>query len=288
MSSSHLLNHPLIRKVRPFFGVVRRRLRSLPFRTRYQKELLLQDTRLQPQTLALLQQVETRIFHHDGMYTGNGAHYFKVGLSAINCIEEAMEAGQVAPVKHVLDLPCGYGRVLRFLVQRFPEAQFTASDLDRKGVDFCAKTFGAGPLYSEPDLKQLSLDRAFDLIWCGSLITHLDAAGIGGLFDFFQRHLLPGGLLVFSTHGERVIQRMLGREFEYGIAEESIPRIIASYRKTGFGFADYPDATAYGVSLTSPEWIRRQIQELGTLKEVYFRAQRWDEHQDVFGFVQAD
>jgi hypothetical protein len=42
----------------------------------------------------------------------------------------------------------------------------------------------------------------------------LDAAGIGGLFDFFQRHLLPCGLLVFSTHGERVIQTMLGRKFE--------------------------------------------------------------------------
>lgn len=230
------------------------------------------------------------------MYIGNGAHYFKVGLSAIDCIEIAMNASGLASVGHVLDLPCGHGRVLRFLVHRFPNAKFTAADLDRKGVDFCVQTFGAEGIYSQLDLADFSLNCQFDLIWCGSLITHLNATGIQELLAFFVRHLMPGGLLVFTTHGERVIHQMLNRKFDYGIAEENIPLLNDSYRKKGFGFADYPNtdyygipltnsgATDYGVSLTTPEWIRAETRKLG-LKEVYFCEHGWDDHQDVYGFL---
>lgn len=218
------------------------------------------------------------------MYTGDGAHYFKVGLSAIRSIEAAVDAAGLSSVRSVLDLPCGHGRVLRFLVQRFSEARFTGSDLDRKGVDFCVQTFGVKGVYSQEDVSKFSLGHQFDLIWCGSLITHLDAAGIQELLAFFARHLLPGGLLVFTTHGERVIQKMLNRKFDYGIANENIPMLIDSYRKHGFGFADYPGASGYGVSLTTPEWIRAEAEKLG-LNEIYFREHGWDDHQDVYGFV---
>jgi SAM-dependent methyltransferase len=245
---------------------------------------LLRDAKLTDQERELLKQVESRISYNDGMYTGNGAHYFKVGLSAIGLIEAAMDAAGLASVGRVLDLPCGHGRVLRFLVQRFPQAGFTAADLDRKGVDFCVRTFGIEGIHSQLDLTRFSLQHQFDLIWCGSLITHLDAFGIQKLLAFFARHLLPGGLLVFTAHGERVIQKMLNREFDYGIADENIPSLIDSYRKSGFGFADYPRASGYGVSLTKPEWIRAESRKLD-LDEVYFREHGWDDHQDVYGVV---
>jgi SAM-dependent methyltransferase len=245
---------------------------------------LLNDPTLSDKERKLLNQVETRISPGDGMYTGNGAHYFKVGLSAIDCIEAAIDAAGLASVRRVLDLPCGHGRVLRFLIQRFPEARFSAADLDRKGVDFCVRTFDAEGVYSQLDLTDFSLDRQFDLIWCGSLVTHLDATGIRDLLAFFVRHLLPGGLLVFTTHGERMIQLMLNRKFNYGIANENIPLLIDSYRQNGFGFADYPGASGYGVSVTTPEWIRAETRKLD-LNEVYFREHGWDDHQDVYGFV---
>ncbi|HET6891847.1 MAG TPA: hypothetical protein VFH31_12150, partial [Pyrinomonadaceae bacterium] len=105
-------------------------------------------------------------------------------------------------------------------------------------------------------------------------------------------------------HGDRVIQQMLNRKFDYGIAEENIPLLNDSYRKKGFSFAHYPSAadygiplttpegfgfadesaTDYGVSLTTPEWIRTEAAKLG-LNEVYFREHGWDDHQDVYGFV---
>jgi SAM-dependent methyltransferase len=284
MDYIHKLKVLLPRSLHPRLGAARRRLRTLPERTRRQKQRLLDDPALEAKERELLKQVESRISPGDGMYTGDGAHYFKVGLSAIRSIEEAIDAAQLGSVRRILDLPCGHGRVLRFLVQRFPEAEITASDLDRKGVDFCADVFGIEAIYSAPNLDQFSLRGQFDLIWCGSLVTHLNDTGIRALLAFFARYLQPKGLLIFTAHGERVIQRLRDQEFEYGIALESVAPIMEAYRKEGFGFADYPGASRYGISLTSPEWIRRAASEIG-LGEVYFRARGWDDHQDVYGFT---
>ena len=284
MDHTQRLKSILPSRLHPYLGAIRRSLRSLPARTRGQWQRLVDDSTLSDKERKLLKQVEHRISPGDGMYTGNGAQYFKVGLSAIGCIEAAMNAAGLGSVEQILDLPCGHGRVLRFLVQRFPKATFTASDLDRKGVDYCVRTFGAEGVYSQLHLSEFSLDHKFDLIWCGSLITHLDEAGIQNLLAFFARHLLPGGLLVFTTHSERAIQKILNRDFDYGIANQNISSMIDRYRIRGFGFANYPGASGYGVSLTNPAWIRAETRKLG-LNEVYFREHGWDDHQDVYGFV---
>lgn len=266
-------------------GDIRRRLRARPSRTRRQKELLLKDTSLLPSERNLLHPVESRISPHDGMYKGDGNHYFRVGLSAIHCIDAAITtAGNVNP-KQILDLPCGYGRVLRFLVHRFPEAAITACDLDTDGVDFCTETFSVGGVYSKVDLSDLSLAAHFDLIWCGSLVTHLDEPRITALIRFFQRHLAPGGLLLFTAAGDRVAEWMLSGEFDYGIAKSAIPIITSEYSESGYGYTDYPYLADYGISLTSPAWIRAQVKQVGNLREVYFEKHGWDDHQDVYGFV---
>jgi hypothetical protein len=168
---------------------------------------------------------------------------------------------------------------------RFPEAAITACDLDTDGVDFCTETFGVDGFYSNPDLSRLSLDSDFDLIWCGSLITHLDEPRIFALMKFFQRHLVMGGLLVFTAAGDRVVEWMLSGEFDYGIAKSAIPRIISQYSDTGYAYTDYPYMPDYGISLTSREWIRVRVKQVGSLREVYFAEHGWDNHQDVYGFV---
>src|SRR5437870_5169480 len=122
MSSTRLLNNSFVKKFRRPLGRVRRWLRSRPRRTLRQREKLLRDATLTLSDRKLLERVETRISPNDGMYVGNGAHYYRAGLSAIDCIEQALIAARISTVRNVLDLPCGHGRVLRFLVHRFPEA----------------------------------------------------------------------------------------------------------------------------------------------------------------------
>jgi SAM-dependent methyltransferase len=285
MNSAKTLKRVVPSPLWPYLGAVRRFVLSIPPRTRLQKKKLLSDQTLTEAERDLLSKVDSRIYYNDGMYNGDGVHYFKVGLSAIRCINEAIAAAGLKTVRAILDFPCGSGRVLRFLVQRFPEAEITACELDHGPVEFCVRTFGARPAYSSLNLDEVSLDSRFDLIWCGSLATHLNERGIVALIKLFRRHLVDGGLMIFTTHGDVVPHRIVAREFDYGLAPEQIERIGADYPATGYGFEDYPKAKDYGVSVTSPEWVRARVREVGGLREVFFKERGWDNHQDVFGFV---
>src|SRR2546430_3513029 len=167
--------------IRRPLGATRRWLRALASGTRKQKKRLLASGTLAPDERDLLNRVESRISYQDGMYTGDGDRYFRVGLSAIQCLNDALSIAHVESPGNILDLPCGYGRVMRFLVHRFPDATITACDLDPDAVRFCAETFGALPVRSSENFEELSFDTQFDLIWCGSLATHLNQSRIVAL-----------------------------------------------------------------------------------------------------------
>jgi SAM-dependent methyltransferase len=269
----------------PYLGALRRWLRAMPPRPRLQKQRLLSDPSLTETERELLAKVSGKIYFNDTMYDGNGAHYYKVGLSAIKCINEALAQARLEEVRTILDLPCGSGRVLRFLAQRFPQAKLTACEIQAGPVQFCVRTFGAEPAYSSVNLDEVTLVKKFDLIWCGSLATHLNERDIVALLRLFARHLAAGGLVVFTTHGNFAANRLSRREFDYSVPEDQIERIGRDYRQSGYGFADYAGESNWGVSLTSPEWIRERVHELGGLREVFFKERGWDDHQDVFAFV---
>ncbi len=220
---------------------VRRHLRALPARTASRKRELLADPTLTNSDRELLRQVSSRVDSHDDMYQADGVHYIKVGLSAIKCIDEAVKGADRRAVKTILDLPCGSGRVLRFLRERFPEAEITASELTPGPVEFCVRTFGALPALSSANLDEVSMGRSFDLIWCGSLVTHLKEPAIVALLKLFRRHLTAGGGVVFTTHGDFVAHRM-NEECNYGLPREETPRVRREYATNGYGYADHSGA----------------------------------------------
>ena len=273
---------------RPFWsylGAVRRWVRTVPPRPLLNKRRLLADPALSESERELIKKVSSRIYYGDGMYNEDGVHYYRVGLSAIRCIDEALQAANLKNVRTILDLPCGGGSVLRILVPRFPGSEITACELASGAAEFCSRTFGARSAFSSLNLDEVSLGKEFDLIWCGSLVTHLNETGIAALLKLFRRHLSENGIMIFTTHGDFVARRLPTGDFDYGLTEEQINRIGIDYPKSGYGFEDYPGEKNYGVSLTSPRWIRARGQELGGFREVYFKERGWDNHQDVFGFV---
>src|SRR5882672_4150671 len=76
----------------PYLGTVRRWVRTVSPGSRRAKQQLLADSSLSEDERALLNNVSSRIYYNDGMYHGDGLHYFKVGLSAISCINGALES----------------------------------------------------------------------------------------------------------------------------------------------------------------------------------------------------
>lgn len=128
------------------------------------------------------------------MYTGDGRRYFSVGMSAIRCVDDALRTCDLADPTTILDLPCGFGRVMRVLAARFPDAKITACDIRPRAVAFCVRRFKAEGVISARDFDELRFGRQFDLIWCGSLLTHMNAAQSLALLDLFARSARVGGL----------------------------------------------------------------------------------------------
>src|SRR5262245_53000610 len=67
------------------------------------------------------------------------AHYLSDALSAIENMEASLAAAGRTwrDVGSCLDLPSGYGRVTRHLVQRIEARRITACDIDAQAVRFC-------------------------------------------------------------------------------------------------------------------------------------------------------
>ena len=233
----------------------------------------------------LIKEINLKRCYYDEMYENDGSHYLKVGLSAISCIEDAIRESEANEIKEVLDLPCGYGRVMRFVKARFPGAALTACDLNKHAVDFCAKEFGATPVYSKINLDEFTIGKKFDLIWCGSLITHLDIEHTKQVLRFFYRHLNTGGLLVFSMHGKEVMHNLKTRKYDYTLSNAAIEKIIAETESIGYGYANYKRTSGYGISLTTGAWMKQALDEVGQWKNYRHMETAWDNHHDIYTVV---
>jgi acetyltransferase-like isoleucine patch superfamily enzyme/tetratricopeptide (TPR) repeat protein len=219
----------------------------------------------------------------DEMFTGDREHYFGVGKSALHGIETALSAARQPRTKilNILDLPCGHGRVMRHLKAAFPHAQITACDLNRGAVDFCAQTFGALPVYSKVDVDQIALPGNYDLIWSGSLLTHLRPGACAEFIRLWNSLINPGGLIVFTLHGRWVERSLATRRYTYGLKEHDVVALLKEYYETGFGYADYPGQSGYGISVSSPSYVLSKLVSLPDLKLISYQEKGWDNHQDI-------
>jgi SAM-dependent methyltransferase len=219
---------------------------------------------------------------HDMMYEGHAALYFLSGYSALLCVRQAVNKAGKKSVKSILDFACGHGRVLRALAADFPDAALTAVDTNKGGVDFCKKTFKAKPVYSHIDFSNLVFHTKFDLIWVGSLFTHLSAQRWPNLLRLLRSVLTDDGLLIFSTHGPDAERKLRDLQVHvFNLEAERIARILQDYDACGFGYSDYGRYHGYGVSLSSPQWVTRQINEFG-LELTLYQENGWDNFQDVW------
>jgi SAM-dependent methyltransferase len=215
--------------------------------------------------------------------------YFRVGEAAIRVIESvrgALPGTYEAPqIRRILDLPCGHGRVMRFLRVAFPDAEIAACDVDRSGVDFCAETFGATPFYSVEDPREIQIEGQYDLIWCGSLFTHLDMPAWEGFLDLFQRLLAHNGILIFSVHGRRAVNLLRRGVNDLGLGQERVGRLLDAYDQHGFGFQEYPNQEGYGISLSRASKVVSMLEQQPSWRLVTYTEMGWVSFQDTVSCI---
>lgn len=227
--------------------------------------------------------VSRSIAHDDEMFKGDFDHYFDAGVSAIRGIEAALVASGRPrnTIKRILDLPCGHGRVMRFIRRAFPEAELVACDLNRAGVDFCARTFDAIPEYSDEDVDKIPHQGVVDLVWCGSLLTHLSANRCQDFLRFFTRIVGHRGILVFTMHGRFCAREFITGSNRHDLTDKQISDLLQQYQSAGFGYVPYTGTPHYGFSLAHPRHVTHELVKESDWKLLQYHESGWDRRQDI-------
>lgn len=105
--------------------------------------------------------------------------------------------------QHFLEFASGHGRFTRHLVQLLPQGALTVSDVVPGSVDFLQNTFGVRGFYSSTAPEQLVIAEKYDVIFVLSLFSHLPSSVWIAWLKLLHGALKPGGVLIFSTHGEK-------------------------------------------------------------------------------------
>jgi SAM-dependent methyltransferase len=221
----------------------------------------------------------------------NPGMHLRAGVSALECIREGLVAAGKDNVRSLLDFPCGYGRILRVLKAGFPDAKLSAGDIDRDAVAYCAATFGASPIHSGERPEDIGIADSFDVVWVGSLLTHVGADRWPGFLMLFRSCLEPEGVLVFTCVGRRDPATLRS----FGLDDARSATLLADFDRSGFAYVDYgwdvPGVgDRYGIALASQEWVRKEAEEAG-LRVLSYSEWRWNApapHQDVVVCVAAD
>jgi SAM-dependent methyltransferase len=230
-----------------------------------------------------------RVHANDFMMVGTSgeevASYAERAQNVMRQIEASLSAAgrSFDDVQRWLDFGCGYGRVIRFLVERVPPERVAAGDVIGEAVRFCHSEFGVMPIHSDRELAKLRIGT-FDFIYAISVITHLDERNSIAFLRLLGESLTPGGVALFTTHGAWSVENpgLYGDEFEAAQAE-----IARSVRERGTAFLRYPFAPDdYGVAWHGREFIEAKITDLhgSRLELLRFEPHGLDGHQDVFTF----
>jgi SAM-dependent methyltransferase len=208
--------------------------------------------------------------------------YFTAGRSALRSIRLAMLASNHTRVSSILDFASGGGRVLRYLKAAFPDAQLTACDVVDVYLRFCSDVFGARAVESNLDPSQVELEGQYDLIWCGSLLSHTDGDDFAGFLKLWESALAPGGVLVFTVMGRSVPVALRNGMSPLSISQEEADQILRGYEATGFAFVygvHDPEARL-GEAVASRPWVCQQLERTPELSLLLYHEESW-EGQDV-------
>jgi SAM-dependent methyltransferase len=203
------------------------------------------------------------------------AEYFSDGRDCAVKLRTLIEDQRPVDSVSILEFASGYGRVTRHLPKVIPEATLTACDIHAEAVRFIDQP-GVECILSCEKPDDFNAGRAFDVVFALSFFSHIPKTTWTRWLRRLLDYTLPGGLLIFTTHGER--SRKLA-------APDSVP---------GDDFSFLPDSEQsdlpteqYGAAFSPFAFVKRQIATLADARLVKFQEEYWWTHQDLYVLTRA-
>lgn len=188
---------------------------------------------------------------HDGDRERALFTYFRTGLSIADSMTQVLRwrFGSLGGVS-LLDFASGYGRVTRFLLRDLPADRVWVSDVYADGVRFQEERFGVHGIVSTVRPEEFvctgGLDTSFDAITVTSLFTHLPDRRFVDWLRVLLGLLRPGGVLLFSVHGEEVLSP------DYAVPAEGI--LFQEMSESGS-----LDTSDYGSTWVTESYVRAAV-----------------------------
>jgi SAM-dependent methyltransferase len=128
-----------------------------------------------------------------------------------DCLEQG--GGSLEACEAILDWGCGYGRILRHWGELAPHTRICGCDINPQAVAWCQAHLGfAEVTESKVAPPFLYPEQSFDFVYALSVFTHLGEELQHAWIRECRRVLKPKGYLLFTTMGERYIERLNASE----------------------------------------------------------------------------
>ncbi|RAK57174.1 hypothetical protein DJ018_04270 [Phenylobacterium deserti] len=149
----------------------------------------------------------------------------------------------------VLDFASGYGRLTRVLTQKLAPSQVFVSDIYAEAIAWQARTFGVNAVPSAPSPSEFRHDLRHDIVFVGSLFSHLPTELFHAWLARLYSLVAPGGVLAFSVHDETFLPE--GQPLD--------PSGLSYFRTSESGSLDHD---IYGMSYVSEAFVGEAIGRL--------------------------
>lgn len=216
-------------------------------------------------------------FVRNGVVDANRVH---------QCLEEA--GFDFEKPARMLDFGCGCGRLIRVIARHADTLELHGADVDADAVGYCAATLDFATFCTLPKFPPSGYDAgAFDAVYAYSVFSHLSEADHLAWIAELARITAPGGLVVLTTQGRRLVEHLLAGCSEPVPTPEALKARLHELEQVGFLFFPY-ESLVYADERNAAFFSNWDMCQYGMtfILEPYIRR-RWLELFELVSFVEA-
>jgi 2-polyprenyl-3-methyl-5-hydroxy-6-metoxy-1,4-benzoquinol methylase len=177
------------------------------------------------------------------------ARFFESGRNLINDMEDFLQENGESLFKanDILDFGCGCGRMLIPLSFMISPSKIVGTDIDKQSIGWLKSNYAPFKALDVNKIKPPTkyANATFDLVYGVSVFTHLPEDMQHAWLREMSRIMKPGGLGLFTTHGEKFYSKLAGsalreftdRGFYYSVGK--VTEGLPEFYQTSFQSHDY-------------------------------------------------
>lgn len=131
-------------------------------------------------------------------------------------------------------------------------------------------------------MTSVDVGSEYDLIWIGSLFTHVDERRTAAWLGHLCRALSRNGVLIATFHGAWGIQVLKG--FDSATIETAMP----AYLQNGYGYVPYDGTPDYGISISKASKIVGIAECIPKVRILSYTERGWADNHDVLAISGQD